>query len=488
MKKRGQAPDAHTYTIIFRGLAEHSHYPQALSKALSIYHSMDAENSPVQPNSIHTNAVLKVCARANDLDALFGIAAKLRRKGLRAPNNLTFTTILNAIREHACGGRKRSTSLEESEALRAKAIMDARKIWDDIVSRWRQGDVWIDEELVCSMGRILLLGQMQDVDDIFSLIEQTLNIPRFVSPLGTPERTEIEPSLQGQTKPVASDINTPTADEYATDLVLHNEFRKVTPPTPSNGLSSYAKPGANSLSLVLQALYVLRMKRSLAEYWDVFTRIHQVKPDSPNFHSYLRSLRIHRASQEAVELLLKMPTPMLEKKTFRMAMSTCARDGKNPAVFANAGKILDLMQQTLADLDLPALHSYLEVAIYGAVPSGRESVSGSESQYSRGRQILRALERLGPAVINVRSALAYSNPATSKEKNAQAEVTRDAAVVLLRKMIGAYDKLMDKGMVAREMHGYLISERGKLAAFVTRYKEKKTKALGAGPKANAEGS
>lgn len=209
---------------------------------------MDADNSPVQPNPIHTNAVLKVCARANDLDALFGVAAKLRRKGLRAPNNLTFTIILNAIRQHAIKNPVGTISTEESQALHAKAIMDARKIWDDVVVRWRQGDIWIDEELVCSMGRILLLGQKQDVDDILSLIEQTMDIPRLVSPLGTPERKEIEPSLQGKTKLVASDISTPTADEYATDLVPRNEFRKVKAPIPSKGFSSYAKPGANSLA------------------------------------------------------------------------------------------------------------------------------------------------------------------------------------------------------------------------------------------------
>src|SRR5579871_5275043 len=99
MKKRGQKPDAHTYTIIFRGMAELSHYPQTLSKALSIYHSMAADNAPVKPSIIHTNAMLKVCARSQDMDAMLGIVAKLDRKGNNAPNNLTFTTILNAIRQ-----------------------------------------------------------------------------------------------------------------------------------------------------------------------------------------------------------------------------------------------------------------------------------------------------------------------------------------------------------------------------------------------------
>jgi hypothetical protein len=175
-----------------------------------------------------------------------------------------------------------------------------------------------------------------------------------------------------------------------------------------------------------------------------------------------------------------MPKSMLEKKTFRMAMSACLRDGNNPAVFANAGKALDLMQQTLAELDLPALHSYLEVAIYGALSPGHKSVSGDESQYDRGRQILRALKRLDPAVINVRSALAYSEPANSKEAIAKSKLVRDAALALVREMISAFDKLMNKGMVAREMYGYLASERSKLSAFVTRYNKKKMKPI-AGP-------
>src|SRR5450432_2553925 len=120
MKKRGQAPDAVTYTILFKGLAEHAHYPHVVSKTLSIYHSMFASNSPVKPNTIHTNAALKVCARAQDMDALFGIAAKLQRKGLRAANNLTFTTILNALRRNALAATPGGAAPSEHEAIREK--------------------------------------------------------------------------------------------------------------------------------------------------------------------------------------------------------------------------------------------------------------------------------------------------------------------------------------------------------------------------------
>ncbi len=195
MKKRGQKPDAHTYTILFRGMAKFSHYPHTLTKALSLYHSMDAENAPVQANVIHTNAVLKVCARAKDMDALLGVVAKLRRKGLRAPNNLTFTTILNAIRYQAF---KPAAIIEAAQVrtLRQNAITEARKWWVEIIDLWRQGDLWIDEELTCSMGRILLMGDPQDVDCVFSLIEQTMNIPRLVHHIGTEDDDQTASPIQ----------------------------------------------------------------------------------------------------------------------------------------------------------------------------------------------------------------------------------------------------------------------------------------------------
>jgi hypothetical protein len=479
MKKRGQTPDAHTYTILFRGLADCAHYPQALSKALSIYHSMDAENAPVKPNVIHTNALLKVCARAKDMDAMLGVVAKLERKGLRAPSNLTFTTILNAIRKQAV---EPGALLDEAQvrAIRRKAIMDARKLWVEIIARWHQGDIWIDEELTCSMGRILLIGEKQDVMDVFSLIEQTMNIPRMVSHDLTEDRNQLRSPLQvesvgrGERAIVLSDSTNP--------VVAYDEFQVVSPPKPLLGRdSAYAKPGRNSLSLVLEALMEVRMKRPLAEYWNVFTNVHIVEPDSPNYHSYLRNLRALRASSETVKILLQMPKSMLEKKTFRIAMAACVRDMNNQTCFSNAGKILDLMQQSLSVLDLPTLHKYMDIAIHASLYTGEASASGDgrNSLYARGRQILRALNRLGPCVINVRSALAYNQPPPPKIKEgSQADTDREAAFALVREMISAYDKLINHGLVGQDMHPALKRERSKLAAFVTRYTQKKTERAG----------
>jgi hypothetical protein len=473
MKKRGQKPDAHTYTILFRGLAEYSHYPDALSKALSIYHSMDAENSTVQPNVIHTNAVLKVCARAKDMDALYGIVAKLRRKGLRAPNNLTYTTIFNAIRQQAADVSTEVEDEVESRTIRQKAIIEARKLWIEVIERWRQGDIFIDEELTCSMGRILLMGGKQDVDDIFSLIEQMMNIPRLVPKIGTDLDNEMDSTMYREAKDVNREKESPLHDDGTKDVLPHNEFQVVTRPKQlTNRGDAYVKPGQNSLSLVLEALKKRRMSKPLAAYWDIFTNAYKVIPDSNNFHNYLQNLRMLRASSETISIIQQMPKEMLQMKTFRIAMSTCARDKNNQNSFANAGKVLDLMQQSLSDLDLPTLHKYMEVALYDRSDYGALATrsDNSEPDYVRGRQILRALARLGPCVVNVKSALAYNErPRSRYVSKSQPATDHPAALALVREMISAYDKLMNHGMVPQEMNKVLRLERSKLAAFVTRY-------------------
>lgn len=57
---------------------------------------------------------------------------------------------------------------------------DGRKLWGDVVGRWRKGDLIVDQPLVCAMGRLLLLGSRRSRwEDVFALVEQTMNIPRW---------------------------------------------------------------------------------------------------------------------------------------------------------------------------------------------------------------------------------------------------------------------------------------------------------------------
>ena len=437
MKKRVQTPDAYTYTIIFRGCAEHPVPDQALAKVMTIYNSMLTDKSPIKPNTIHMNAVLKMCGKAKDIDSLFSIAAHLPAKGIRSPNNLTFTIILNAIRMNAFDSLRGNLTPVQSRKNRQKANWDARLIWKDVTKRWLQGDIAIDEELVCTMGRVLLLGADNDIDDILSLIEQTMNIPRQTPRLSSSDDKDAVPRRQKQigaglqkvaeelplakepvnandmgqideASPIQSTANLRPASESSTaneERQVENGPIKATrnlssagEPANSNeelgvtftdpfeaastpksllkkGLAFYPKPGQNTLSLLMSALLDLRQKAPATKYWNILTREYQVEPDADNYHGYLRILRVARASTETVSLLLQMPQSYMGIKTFRIAMSTCGRDKNNIHSFSNAGKVLDLMQTSLQVPDFQVLYTYLDTACSAASSHGKSSSS-----------------------------------------------------------------------------------------------------------------
>src|SRR4051812_10391623 len=135
MKKRAQVPDAYTYTILFRGCAEHQHSGQALGKVMSIYQGMLSEKSPIKPNIIHLNALLKMCARANDMDALFAVINNLPDFGIGRPDKMSYTIIINAIRMHLLADCPIDQTQMQQRAERRKAITNARQLWADITAR-----------------------------------------------------------------------------------------------------------------------------------------------------------------------------------------------------------------------------------------------------------------------------------------------------------------------------------------------------------------
>jgi hypothetical protein len=505
MKKRAQTPDARTYTIIFTGCSEHPQPGYALEKVMAIYQSMLTEKSLVKPNTIHMNAILKMCSRAQNIQALFAIVEQMPYKGISQPNNLTYTTIFNALRIHALTElRSDLTPMQKRKNLQ-KTLLDARILWaEDVSARWRKGDMWIDEELVCSMGRLLLLGQDKDCDDVLSLVEQTMNIPRQVPRLKAPPRPVVEPKGQGRIsgdgnhteqsissstdfedttdqngEPVdgrdsqeATSTESELRDAASKDIELVDQFNSGAPATSSlHGV--YSKPGPNTLSLILEACLLLRMKDAASRYWDTLIKA-GVRPDGPNYHAMLRILRYARASSETVELLLTMPKQFMEHKTFRIAMSTCERDRNNHHAFSNSGKILDIMQNTRDVPDIPSLTSYLQIAISATPHNSKTSSSGENapSKLSRGRQILRALERLNPSFLNLRSLLAYGGPSDTsafKSPRPRREFL-DELLGLTRRMIRATDLLMNNALVPREMYAELMQRRSKLTAYVTRHK------------------
>jgi hypothetical protein len=444
-----------------------AHTSGVLSKALSVYHSLSAPNSRVEPSIIHTNAALKVCARAGDMDALWGVAGKIAESGPASANAITYITIINAIRQNLLINAPQGESEDETAARKERGIIEGRRMWENIVRRWRSADLVIDEELVCAMGRLLLVGSRpRDWDDVLSLVEQTMDIPRLVPRLGTPERQGAGfPRLRAPNVPPQYRIDD---DHLSPDNtpVRGDEFLPLNPKSMAGALPhrlKYARPGNNTLSVIQEACQKIVANKAAQEYWELLTdpRTYNIVPDLNNLHMRLRNLRQNRASADAVQLLQQ---DMMEKGitprpgTFRIAMSTCVRDKNNHNSLKHAGRILNMMFKTLEDADPKTITMYAELA--------------TNFPLAKGSDLVDALTILDPIAKNIRLQLSVGAGEKRYKRNAGPQYLtgeeRQDAITALRKIHGVYDKLLFSNLIAEEMKAPFKAERARLSAFIQR--------------------
>lgn len=470
MKKRAQFPDSHTYLILLRGLSHKNNNEFAVkadhvARAIALYKSMRSPTSRVEPGIIHTNATIKVCAAAYDMDAMWDIASQIPEKGQGSADALTYTIILNAVRLAAMRNYHQGMTDEENVQKWSKAVDEGKRVWEEVIHKWRKGEVVIDEELACAIGRLLLAGKRaQDWDDVLSLVQQTMNVQRMVPRLGEEGRNASHmPDLKPET--------TVTEDDEGYTLTAGSHFQDVKPlpanPNRSKPASlAWVRPGNNTLSLLLEACTKMWTSKTAIQYWDVLTSSHGLKPDLENYHSYLRMLHQSRASARAVQVVKEgmIASSGLEplKRTFRIAMSVCTRDKKNVHILDHAWQIVALMQQYSADLDVPTLIAYLSLAVY------------SDS----GPKIVEALNRMEPTLHNLRSRITYGATGEEYVSAAQDRGMKDDAVVLFQSMIGTIDTLMNRGLVPRSDYETWHNRRSRLAAFVQRMKGKMVQRAG----------
>jgi pentatricopeptide repeat protein len=242
MKKRAQFPDSYTYLLLLRGLAKPHHHGQVvresnLVKAMSIYNSMSSPTSRVKPNIIHTNAALRVCSAALDMDALWSIASRLPSSGDGSPDHVTYAILLNGIRHGAFGNSPEDVSVDQVAIRRNSAVQEGRRIWQEVIAKWRAGEIHIDEELVCAMGRLLQMSsRMSDWDDVLNLIRQTMKIERQIAPLGSPAR-------RADHVPQDSDAREPVLEDEDSEGYKNAPSTKAFQPVlaPSSDRSSSAR-------------------------------------------------------------------------------------------------------------------------------------------------------------------------------------------------------------------------------------------------------
>ena len=465
MKKRAQFPDAYTYMMVLRGLGYKRQgtndtpvKEENVSKAISIYTSMNAPTSRVKPNIFHTNATLNVCALALDMDALWSIAGQIPPKGPNAADRMTYTIIINAIRHSAYGKNPSGAPLEQIAARRQKAVDEGRRVWMDVIRKWRAGEVIIDEDLVASMGRLLLTSKrIEDWDNVLDLVQQTMNIERLIAPVGSPDRhTEHVPqeAIPETPKAVEEDAD----EEGYTNTPATKAFKVVKPSQPEHATSKgvrpfvWAEPGPQVPSLLVDACQQMRIPRVASSYWELLTSGHRaVDPDLENFDRQLRLFASNRASAKAAKLLREdLPAAGIEPKnsTFRIAMSACQRDMKNPHVLEHATTVIDVMEQVSADPDSQVLMEYLSLALTS----------------NDGPKIVAVINRMDSILHNLRSRVSYG-PAKKMSEVADVRALKDACQ-FIQTLVGVIDTLMARSLVPQSDFQHWHARRADLVKFM----------------------
>ncbi|CAI6340259.1 unnamed protein product [Periconia digitata] len=460
-EKRAQFPDSYTYTIILRGLSNNVGRGDVATKAITVYHSMLAPNSRVQPTILHTNAVLRVCARALNLDALWGVVAKMPQSGPGAADAITYTTILNAIRQSLLVDVPTDENAEEIASRREKGVVEGRRIWEEVIGKWRNADLVMEEELVCSMGRLLLVGSRpRDWDDVLSLIEQTMDIPRLVPRLGTLARKAAG----------VPDLRAPhTLINYKQDDQLESidghkrgdEFLAVKSSGAGKRSLVYAQPGNNTLSLVLEACQKVVAVEAANAYWNTITdhTTYGVVPDVNNLNFRFRLMRQNRASTAAITLLkddFLAAGLQLSPGTCRIIMSTCVRDRNNHRSLQNASELLSIMLAKLPDVDSKTVSMYTKLVV------GFPLLKGDD--------LIESLSILQPIIKNIRLQLSVGSEDRVGGKGAVRlhPEKRQEAIDALRGIYGIYDKLLGSDLIAKDAHKPFMVERARLSAFMAR--------------------
>jgi hypothetical protein len=254
--------------------------------------------------------------------------------------------------------------------------------------------------------------------------------------------------------------------------------------------------------MLMQAAIMTKNVPAGRMYWDLLTDTngpYKLEPDAANLASYMRLLRISRASKAVVDLLRSelfasnqtLAKDFYKRGTFVIAMSTCVRDKNNPNVFEHANRVMDVMQDRLpGEMDPKVLEMYVNLAVLTTPGVSRVS-PWQEGQLDVGgvgrTNAVRALKRVGPLAVNVKDMMkarlveedwrggrgrkGRSESVSRSEAERGNRASVDDLAAFLRAMVSAYDRLLRRGAEAGVPRGLLeewLAQKRKLSAFVTK--------------------
>lgn len=449
MKKRQQKPNDRTFTVLFRGLAKSKKPQLSVPEAVKQYKHLLQGGSGLQANTIHLNAVLEVCSRANDMDTLFEMADTID-DGSRSATAYTYTILFNALR-HSTHLEIKELSPEEQKAKLGNLVARAKGLWSELMEKWAQGQLSIDEPVVCAMGRILLLApDWKEKGEVLDIIQQAMKIPNII------KNPQIDAYADETMKNIASSAGQDNNSRHGT-----------TRGSRRGGGIAHAVPGPNTLGLVLHYCGSTRQTTKGIKFWNLMINHYGVMPDSMNWKGLFMMLKKAKASAHVSSLLEAGAVPGgrngdLQPEYFRLAMETCILDNINPNAVKNSIKVLDAMLQNLRVPDFQTLHLHLRVALVSHAQFRKMALQGKleEAQQLYGVQITEALGRLWEPFRQLSSHVS-TNPISStnsrhtppsrrremQEKLDKLQQDKLAVIHLARYMFSAFNKVINEKLL-----------------------------------------
>lgn len=360
----------------------------------------------------------------------------------RAPNNWTYTIILNALRHQPSNYKDLpGGSGAEGDAVKKSietTIQRGKLVWDEVMSRWKKNEIIMDEELMCAMGRLLLLGGAKEIESILALLSNVLGVPRLdQEQLPNPgQKTGSDQKDDSQSPP---ELKTPQQQQQQRQLQ-----------GPSKPMA-----GKNTLSLVMKALGLGRRTKLAARYWDRLTSTFGIVPDRWNYKHYLDSLSTGAASGKAAQIIKDMPAEMVDGLVVRRGLLMCHFDAYNENAFENATIIFDAMMQKMRTPDAECMTLYLQVATsnYRKFDDRSKYPIESKAKLAYGRQILDAIDRVWEPLRLATNALSFSDAAVNSKSPDETWKRnysgRKSLLDVAKRIVAVSDKMISQSLVQR---------------------------------------
>lgn len=453
-------------------------------------------SSRLKPNQIHLNSMLELCARAQDIETLFLVLRSAN--GQRAPNNLTYTIILNALRYQRSNQLYPNEDEKERkpavEASIATTISRSKLVWDEVITRWKKGEIVMDEELMCAMGRVLLLGGAEETDSVLSVVGEVLGIvnlrdgePGLLDPSAqkaarskTPNKS-VEPQKPNRIEKADQFEKFDKGEDFDSSRPKHTGDAPLPLPPKANiptGPMAMAKmAGNNTLSLVMRALAQAKRTKLAARYWDYFLQTHNIEPDRRNYRDYIDCLSTGAASGRAARLLVSMPSTIADGNLYRRGLLLCHWDAFNDNSFENATIIHNAMVKKLRVPDTRCMKLYLQLAMssYRKFEDKKKYPNQWDGKKAHAVQMSAALDHVWEPMRRVIGDLDYTGmamtSATPEEAWKRLHPRRLEIIEVARKFVAASDKILSQGLLSKGDKDFqlTVNRRRIMQAFIDKW-------------------